>query len=73
MKKRPKNTANRDLIGHDIVVSYGMENKRPLRWYNYAAKVIMICMASLVAPLLIIVALSMGDHPLAIYKDIWND
>ena len=49
-----------------------MENKKQLKWYNYAAKIVLIVIFSLIAPILITIALAMGDPPLACYKEIWN-
>jgi hypothetical protein len=37
------------------------------------AKVILIGITLPISPLLIIIALSTGDHPLAIYKCVWED
>lgn len=48
-----------------------MANKK-LKWYHYTAKVIFITITLPVAPLLILIALSMGEHPLSIYKEMWN-
>ena len=50
-----------------------MANKKQLKWYHYTAKVILICFALPIAPILIVISLSMGGGPLDIYKDMWYD
>jgi len=49
-----------------------MENKK-LKWYNYAAKVVMILLLSPAAPILILIALASGESPLYMYKIMWYD
>jgi len=46
---------------------------KKLKWYHYAAKVIMVGISLPLFPLLVIIALSSGSHPLAIYKCMWYD
>jgi len=50
-----------------------MESNKHPKWYNYVAKSILIGMGIIIAPMLILIALSMNEHPLAIYRDIWYD
>jgi len=49
-----------------------MANKK-LKWYHYAAKVIFITISLPVSPLLVLIALSMGEHPLMLYKTMWYE
>lgn len=45
---------------------------KKLKWYNYAAKVILIALFLPCAPLFILVSLAMGGSPLDFYKIIWE-
>ncbi len=50
-----------------------MANKKKLKWYHYTAKVILIVFASLLFPLLILIALASGEGPFYMYKEMWYD
>lgn len=47
--------------------------KKPLRWYHYAAKAILIAITIPVSPIIILIALASGDHPLGLYEIMWKD
>ena len=43
-----------------------------IKWYHYAAKIIVMTMLTLVMPFLGLLALSVGESPLFFYKIIWG-
>lgn len=49
-----------------------MANKK-LKWYHYTAKVIVIIITLPVFPMLVLIGLASGDHPLALYRDLWYE
>ena len=49
-----------------------MQKIKKLKWYHYAAKIILMAMLTLVMPFLGLICLSVGESPMFLYKDIWN-
>lgn len=45
---------------------------KKLKWYNYAAKVVLITIMLSMFPILVLFALADGEHPLVYYKFMWT-